>query len=206
VLGTGQTYTTTVRGGSAGAKDSAGNALANDVVWSFTTVASTPSGCPCSLWDNSAVPAVLQDPDSAAVELGVKFQSNVAGQIRGIRFYKSTGNTGTHLGSLWNAAGQRLAQATFTGETASGWQTVLFQTPIAITANTTYVASYHTNVGRYSTNENYFTTSGFSNGPLRALADNEQGRNGPYRYGASAFPNSGYQGTNYWVDIIFVPN
>ena len=49
------------------------------------------------------------------VELGVKFTSDVAGTITGIRFYKSAANTGTHIGSLWTADGTRLASATFTG-------------------------------------------------------------------------------------------
>ena len=37
----------------------------------------------------------------SAVELGVKFRSDVAGYITGIRFYKGAGNTGTHVGHLW---------------------------------------------------------------------------------------------------------
>ena len=32
------TYTATIRGGSSGVKDAAGNALASDVTWSFTIV------------------------------------------------------------------------------------------------------------------------------------------------------------------------
>jgi hypothetical protein len=38
------TYTATVKGGSAGAKDVAGNALAADASWSFTTATGTPPG------------------------------------------------------------------------------------------------------------------------------------------------------------------
>ena len=59
-------------------------------------------------------------------------------------------NTGTHVGRLWSSAGQLLAQATFTNETASGWQQVSFATPVAIKANTVYVVSYHAPVGRYA--------------------------------------------------------
>ena len=44
----------------------------------------------------------------------MKFRSDDYGTITGIRFYKATANTGTHIGSLWTADGQRLAQATFT--------------------------------------------------------------------------------------------
>ena len=53
----------------------------------------------------------------SAVEVGVKFTSDIFGTITGIRFYKASTNTGTHIGSLWTADGQRLAQATFSGET-----------------------------------------------------------------------------------------
>src|SRR3546814_20679943 len=50
---------------------------------------------------------------------------------------------------LWNADGTLLASATFTNETASGWQTANLNTPVAITAGTTYIASSHTG-GDYS--------------------------------------------------------
>ena len=75
-----------------------------------------------------------------AVELGLKFRSDVAGKITGIRFYKNAYNTGVHSGSLWNANGVLLATGVFTNETATGWQTLTFSAPVSITANTTYVA------------------------------------------------------------------
>src|SRR5438046_7558779 len=52
------------------------------------------------------------------VELGVTFRADSNGYITGIRFYKSTGNTGTHVGNLWSSGGTLLASATFTGESA----------------------------------------------------------------------------------------
>ena len=66
----------------------------------------------------------------AAVELGVKFRADRAGTATGVRFYKAAANTGTHTGSLWSATGTRLAQVTFTNETASGWQAATFSTPV----------------------------------------------------------------------------
>ena len=56
---------------------------------------------------------------------------------------------------MWSSTGQLLATATFTNETASGWQQVNLATPVAITANTVYVVSYHT-PGGYSANYGYF--------------------------------------------------
>ncbi len=84
--------------------------------------------CPCSLF-GSQTPPTPDAGDASAVEVGMKFTSDVSGTISGIRFYKSTANTGTHIGSLWTASGQLLAQATFTDETASGWQNVTFADP-----------------------------------------------------------------------------
>ena len=95
-------------------------------------------------------PATADSGDDGSVEVGVKFRSDVAGTINGIRFYKATANTGTHVGSLWTAAGTLLAQATFSGESASGWQQVTFSSPVAIQPNTTYVAAYFAPNGHYS--------------------------------------------------------
>jgi PKD repeat protein len=157
---------------------------------------------PCSLWDDATTPRLLADPDTNPVELGVKFRSDVEGLVTGILFYKSSQNRGTHKGSLWSSSGQLLAQATFTNETASGWQRVDFDTPVAIQADTVYVASYHTDVGKYSVDEGYFA-SPYSNGPLHLLADGERGGNGLYLYGAGGFPTNTYRASNYWVDVLF---
>ncbi|WP_035139885.1 DUF4082 domain-containing protein [Fischerella sp. PCC 9605] len=194
------TYTATIKGGTTGVKDQAGNALAQNYTWSFTTT-NTSS---VSIWDDSATPALITENDSSAVNLGVKFRSDVNGNITGIRFYKGPQNTGTHVGVLWTSSGQELARATFTNETASGWQQVNFATPVAITANTVYVASYHTTVGRYSQDVGYFANSGVDKPPLHALRNGESGPNGVYTYSATpAFPTSTYQSTNYWVDVVF---
>ena len=160
-----------------------------------------------TIWPSSAVPAVLDSGPGGQVQLGVKFRSDVAGTIRGIRFYKASTNTGTHIGSLWTSTGTRLANATFTNETASGWQQVNFATPVAISANTVYVASYHSASGRYGINTNYFSGTGMDNGPLHALANGVSGSNGVYRYGGSnLFPNQTWNASNYWVDVVFQPN
>jgi Domain of unknown function (DUF4082) len=182
-------------------KDQGGNALSQDYSWSFT------SGSGITIWDNSATPSILVDADTSPVELGVKFRSDVSGQVKGIRFYKSLSNTGTHIGTLWSSGGQQLANGTFTNETASGWQEVIFSNPVPIVANTTYVVSYHTTVGRYSKTENFFTNSGVDRPPLHALRDGQSGSNGVYNYSATpAFPTSTYLSTNYWVDVVFGTN
>jgi hypothetical protein len=180
-------------------------ANATGVSFSGQAQGTTPT-CPCSIWPATARPTNVADSDTAAVELGVKLRSNTNGLITGIRFYKGTTNTGVHIGNLWTSTGTLLGSVTFTGETTSGWQQANFSTPIAVTANTTYVASYHTNVGHYAGDVSYFANTGLTNGPLTALANGVDGSNGVYRYGTtSAFPNQTWVSTNYWVDVVFTP-
>ncbi len=195
-------YTVIIKGGTSGVKDITGTPMVSDFTSSFTTAAA--SAVSYSIWPDTVVPVVKDSGPDSAVELGVKFKADFDGTITGIRFYKASGNTGTHIGNLWTSTGTRLATATFTNETASGWQQVSFSTPVAATANTVYVASYHTNVGHYSDDQNYFTGKGADNPPLHALSDGTSGFNGVYAYGSSSnFPNQGWNSSNYWVDVIF---
>jgi len=128
----------------------------------------------------------------------------VNGSITGIRFYKGSGNTGTHVGNLWSASGTKLASVTFGSETASGWQQANFATPVAITAGTVYVASYLAPAGHYAGDGGYFATTGVDNGPLHALKNGVSGGNGVYAYGAtSSFPANTFNSANYWVDVVF---
>jgi hypothetical protein len=190
--------------------------LTNGTSYTFTVTAKNTlgSGPPSSASNvvvpqdtifDFATPSTIDSGDAHAVELGAKFSSEVSGTVTGIRFYKAAANTGTHIGSLWSASGTLLASATFTGETASGWQRVSFSSPVAISANTTYVAAYLAPVGHYSDTASAFSSVGVSNPPLKALA-NPVSADGVYSYGAtSRFPTSTYKATNYWVDVDFAP-
>ena len=161
----------------------------------------TPSSA-MSLFSPSTIPPIANDPN--AIEVGVKFTAATSGLISGIRFYKGSTNTGTHIGDLWSSSGALLATATFTNETASGWQQVNFSNPVSITAGTTYIASYHTNTGNYADTPYYFATyQGQSNGSLNAPGNS---LNGVFAYSAnSTFPNTASTdtGDNFWVDVVF---
>ncbi|HEV3170521.1 MAG TPA: DUF4082 domain-containing protein [Actinocrinis sp.] len=194
------TYTASVQ-----ATDLWGNTMASPYTWTFTTASTPPSfSCPCSLWGGTATPAVPSTYDTNSVEVGTVFESAVAGYITGLSFYKGSQNTGTHTGSLWSASGTQLATGTFTGETASGWQSLTFSSAVAISANTPYVVSYHAPNGFYSSTSAYFNGA-VSNYPLTALASASAAHgNGVYAYGStSVFPTNSYNATNYWVDPTF---
>ncbi|RZS40925.1 Ig-like domain-containing protein [Herbihabitans rhizosphaerae] len=186
--------TASVRG-----NDLQGNVMAAAHVWTFTTGAL--GACPCSLFRPTDVPAA--SAVDSPVELGMRVRPSRDGTVSGVRFYQTEGDTGTHTGSLWSPAGQLLATGTFTGESASGWQTLTFASPVAVTSGTTYVVSYHTGAGRYGHTGGYFTADR-TNGPLTAPASTEIAGNGVYRYGnGGAFPTDTYNAANYWVDIVF---
>ena len=171
----------------------------------------TQGQTPVTLFSAAAAPAAnlqnIYDPpivSSGGVELGLKFRSDVAGTVTGVRFYKGSQNTGIHTGELWNGAGQLLATATFSNETSSGWQQVSFSSPVSISANTTYVISYHSASGYLSYTANAFSSGGIDNAPLHALASGVDGGNSVYSYGPSAYPSLfNGQSPNYWVDAVF---
>jgi hypothetical protein len=194
------TYTATV----SGARDAAGNVM-TPTNWTFTTASTTqpPPGCPCTIWPSTAAPTAGPDSDAVSVELGTRFRSDVAGTVTGVRFYKQTGNTGTHVGRLWTATGTLLGTIAFSSETASGWQQANFATPIPITAGTTYVVSYLAPAGHYAADAGFFANGGVDRAPLHALGNGVDGPNGVYRYGTGGvFPTSSFQSTNYWVDVV----
>jgi hypothetical protein len=193
-LSAGTTYTATV----SGAQNSSGQPMSVPFVWTFTTGA--VSQCPCSVWQNGNPTGAGDSTDTAAVNLGLQFRANASGSVIGVRFYKESDNTGSHTGALWTSGGTLLASGTFTGESASGWQELDFTSPVPISANTTYVVSYHTDVGHYA-----FTSNGLSSavttGPLTALA-----AGGVYAYSSgTAFPSNTFNATNYWVDVVYGP-
>jgi hypothetical protein len=168
-----------------------------------------------SIWPATATPTTPDfTGDSASVELGVKFKANVAGTATGVRFYKGTGNTGTHIGHLWSASGgPALASATFTSETTSGWQSVNFTNPVQLTVGATYVVSYLAPAGNYAVDAgadpgNLSSAVTNATGSLTALASGASGGNGVFTYTTDpngAFPSGSFNNSNYWVDVLFNP-
>jgi hypothetical protein len=191
-LQSGTKYTVTI----SGARSLAGTPQSAPATWSFTTAGG--SSCPCTLFASNDVPTTVDSGDGSAVAVGVQLVPAASGYITGVRFYKAAANTGTHTGSLWSSTGTRLASVTFANETASGWQSASFSSPVAVTAGTKYVVSYYAPNGHYSANSHYFDAS-YSSGPLTAPGPG----NGVYHYGNDAFLTDSYGNTNYWVDAVF---
>ena len=173
------------------------------VTWTFTTAAAA-NGCPCTIWPSSDRPEhlVSQRLFGGRARCQVPCQPGWLHHrhpvLQGQRQHRHP-----HWARCGTGPEHKLATVTFTGETATGWQQAIFSAPVPVTANTTYVASYYAPVGRYAINTNYFASAATTRGPLTALRNGTDGGNGVYKYGASGFPNSTYQSSNYWVDVVF---
>jgi len=172
-----------------------------------TTVFTSNVGAPAapapgvSLWSASAQPGAHFPRNTQAVEVGVKFKSDVAGTVSAIRFYRNSMSTSGYTVHLWSSTGTLLATAHGNdGPGTPGWTEIPLATPVAIAANTVYVASYFTSTGQMSGDEEYFD-SGVNSGVLHAPANN-----GVFTYCASGcFPSQSEDNTNYWVDVVFRP-
>lgn len=162
-----------------------------------------------SLWTPADAPTDVDLNDGAAIEVGTKFTASVNGFIKGVRFYKGAGSSGTFIGKLYdfNNPATPLANATFV-TTPSGWQQVLFSTPVSITAGTMYVVTVYSASGYYANADEYFNSFSQVSGSLTAPAGNssmDNSSNGVYFFGGQGFPNSSYQNSSYFVDVVFTP-
>jgi N,N-dimethylformamidase beta subunit-like, C-terminal/Domain of unknown function (DUF4082)/Bacterial Ig-like domain/Bacterial Ig domain len=179
-----------------GATSLGGHAMTQSVTSQFTT--SGANSCPCSLMETTTQPTLPDAGDSSAITLGLKFKPSVDGFVRGVRYYRDTANTGTHIGKLFSASGAELASVTIPTQ-AAGWQSANFSSPVPVSEDTTYVISYYAPNGHYSASSGYFAN------PVVNIPLSSTGSGGVYADGNN-FPDSSYAFTNYYVDAIFTTN
>ena len=150
----------------------------------------------------SLVPASLSNSDGANVhyELGMRFTSTAAGKITAIRFYKSASESGSHTGKIYSSSGAVLASVVFSSESGSGWQEAKLSTPLSIAANTEYTVSVNTGNTYYVITVNGLASQRSSTN-LRSVV----GSNGVYGP-VGKKPTSSWQNSNYFRDVVFVPN
>ncbi|MDC0709945.1 DUF4082 domain-containing protein [Stigmatella sp. ncwal1] len=158
-----------------------------------------------TLFGDRAPGTAVQD-DTRAVEVGVRFRSNVSGTLEALRFYRGTGNANGYVAHLWSNTGTLLAQVPVKDGRIPGWQEVPLPTPISISAGSIYVVSYYTSNGQFPRD-----VSGLANavvsGNLTAPGSASVGGNGVFVYATGGgFPASSYKDANYWVDVRFKPS
>jgi len=169
--------------------------VVNGGTWSFTTV-SEPLAIDATTIFGTGMPQHPWWEDHDAVQVATRFTVAEGGTARAVRFYKGSANTGSHTGYLWRTSdGAKLAEAAFSGETAEGWQTAHFTTPVILEAGVEYRVGLYSTTGRYAVDLGGLTatqTLGSFTIPARGSA---------FVYGRG-YP-AAVSAHNYWVDILF---
>jgi hypothetical protein len=164
--------------------------------WAFTTAAPDLDGVIGNVFGD-ATPADAAATDTTPVEVGTAFTVAYPARATAIRFFKGPGNTGAHVGHLWDAQTRELlATVSFDAETDAGWQRAALADPVALQPGREYVASYLAPNGSYGVTAAYFAEP-VTNGYVAAPA----GDNGRFVYTASgAYPTQSFNSSAYFVD------
>lgn len=127
-------------------------------------------------------------------EVGTRFRSSKPGKVIGFRFWRAAGETGTNYGKLWTNSGTRLKMSN-AFPSGTGWVTVYLNTPVTISANTTYRVSVNTNTKQVKKGGAYVYDGHITNGPL--FSDG-----GYYGQPLNAMPTA-ESASYFFVDVIF---
>lgn len=176
---------------------SAGNFAAGTVATLYGVDSQAGGGAPLTATTWAAQkPASDGAVATGSYEMGQRFYVDGACHCAGVTFYKPSTETGaTHTVNLWDDTSALLGTATTTSETASGWQTALFATPIALTGLTYYRATWGTNAARWEQGG----ALPIGSGPLHITQDCYNATHG-------AFPTSALGSIDRYVSpIITVP-
>lgn len=127
--------------------------------------------------------------------LGAVFQSTLVGSITHVRVYFDVSNTNTNLSvGVWDSGGTLLASKTVTAPVATGWTSVLLDTPVAIAANTDYT------IGALILGGGYAFEAGFwplTNAPLSVVLNG-----GRFIAGSTLARPTTSTNTNYSLDVV----
>ena len=137
-------------------------------------------------------------------EMGVKFTTSQTAKVKMFSYYKVVGESGTHIGNLWNETGTLLVTAMFTNETSSGWQYAPLSSDVYLTTGNTYVVSVNSNTA-YGAGAAQSLAASVTNGILSTVAD---GNNGVFSGNPNTqglFPTFSFNNNNYFRDIIVEP-
>lgn len=167
------------------------------------------------IWPATNGPNTDAAEDGVAVNLGLIFRVSQTCWAKAIHFYRGNTNVvGPAKGRIFLVSSETVVSGTTVDFTLSGtgWQTANLATPVQLSANTSYKVAIHTD-DNYTATGGYWSTGagvgGITNGPLTApdaggsplgLGSIQQGS---FRYTSDPdlYPNSYFNGGNYWVDV-----
>ncbi len=155
-------------------------------------------------------------PDNKDVDVGTDatfgtvFTATQNGDIHGIRWYfPDTLPNQNAVGLLYtwtnDTAGTELARVTILNP-QSGWNQMLFSSPVSIISSTKYVVAIWT--ADRAVNTPGLLTSPVTHDGVTAIADSVSAHNGKFVTGAGTpgFPTSSGSGIGYFADVLYVGN
>lgn len=146
--------------------------------------------------------------DNVSYTLGTLFTAGVGGKVYGIRwhfpgFIPDAPVIAVLYSWTSNAAGAEITRVTF-ANMQTGWNDVLFSSPVTISSNTKYVAAVWT-MDRYVSSSGGFASTGITQGDLTALQDTAGAHNGKFKSAATpTYPDGTFGSNNYLVDVLFI--
>ena len=165
------------------------------------------------IWPSTDGSAFAAEDDP--VNLGTEFFVTQQAWVTAMHIWRFDSTmSGTVRGRIWIASGgsegQPLAGTDVTFNIGgTGWLTADLEEPVELTPIVRYRASMHCSSG-YTGTGSYWTSgpgsSGITNGIITAPASgpggDQSGTQGSFAYAADySYPNSTFQGGNYWVDV-----
>ncbi len=135
-------------------------------------------------------------------ELGVRFQADANGVLRGISFYKNHADAKIYPVRLWDDTGAVIAQGQLNVPSAArGCITVPLTTPATVSKGRVYTASYRTD-GYFAYKIDYLNPSNrLYSHPLKELGSAYA--QGPFTTTQTGFPVLQNPGMTYFVDLDF---
>jgi hypothetical protein len=127
-------------------------------------------------------------------EVGTDFTSSIAGRVIGFRFWRSANETGDNYAKLWAPNGSQLKKSKKI-QPGTGWVDIYLDSPVSISANTTYRASVNTNNEQVKRGGAYVFDGPITNGPLTSTT-------GYYGQPIDSRPTSS-SASYFFVDVIF---
>lgn len=158
------------------------------------------------------------DGGAAGIVTATTIRFAQAGYCFGIRYFSTVTVGGTYTGQMWQVtaadtspAGTSLASKVGSTPSSAGWNTITFDTPVAVSTATLYRFGLHNSAGRYVSTGNFFGVGDLVNGDLTADVDGDNPiglgslNQGTFAANAAAgtYPSSSFNHTCYFIDTLF---
>lgn len=167
----------------------------------------------------SQTPVVTDASDGApGITRAVSLQFSEPGQITHVRWWCSVAASGVQTVAVWemtSGSTGTLKQSKVHSGTPTGgaWNTTLLDSPIVINPAKGYRVAIHNAEGRYVATSGFFSGSALTNGSITAPAngspvgDITSTAQGTFDINATIqFPTTTFNQTNYFADVVFVPD